>query len=53
LSGADQATLLLPARRQRPLQPLQHERLIRLSSEDRFGDLGRQQREAQDPADSL
>ena len=42
--------LLLPARRQRPLQPLQHQRLIRPPREDRLHDVGRQQRQPQDPA---
>jgi hypothetical protein len=39
---AEQAPLLLPARRQRSLQLLQHERLIGPAHQDRLDDVGRQ-----------
>jgi hypothetical protein len=35
---------------QRPLQPLQHQRLIRPPREDRVDDVRRKQRQPQDPA---
>jgi hypothetical protein len=47
----ERQTLLLPARRQRPLQLLQHQRLVRTSREDLIDDVERQQRQPQDPAD--
>src|SRR5918995_6620573 len=47
----ERQTLLLPARRQRTLQLLQYQRLIRRASDDRLHDLGRQQRQPQDSAD--
>ena len=40
-------TLLLPARRQRPLQPLQHQGLVSHSPEDLLSDVGGKQRQAQ------
>jgi hypothetical protein len=40
--------LLLPARRQRPLQVAQHQHLISTHSEDRLDDVGRRQSESQD-----
>ena len=36
----ERQTLLLPARRQRPLQLLQHQRLFGLAREDRVDDIG-------------
>jgi hypothetical protein len=43
--------LLLPTRRQRPLQLLQHDALICAARENRFDEVGRQQRQPKDPAD--
>jgi hypothetical protein len=45
------APLLLPICRQRPLELLQHWRLIRPPFKNRFDDVRRQQRQPQDPAD--
>jgi hypothetical protein len=42
--------LLGPIRRQRTLQPLQHEQLIRPPREDCLHDVRRKQRQPQDPA---
>ena len=47
----ERPALLLPVRRRRPLQPFQHQRLVRLPRDDRLDNVGRQQREAQNPTD--
>lgn len=47
----EEGALLLPTCRQRPLQPLQHQRLVRPSPEDRLNDVRRQQRQAESPAE--
>ena len=50
---ADKNPLLLPARRRRPLQLLQHYALTHAAGEDLLHDVGRKQREPQDSADIL
>src|ERR671919_693267 len=47
---AQRFALFLPARRQRPLQLLQHERLIRPPFRDHLDDVWRQQSQPQNPA---
>jgi hypothetical protein len=50
-ASAEQAsTLLSPARRQRPLQPLQQQRLICSALQNRLENVGCQQGQSQDPA---
>ena len=46
----ERPALLHPARRQRPLQQLQHQRLIGAPRKDLVGDVGRKQREPQNSA---
>ena len=46
-----QGVLQLPPHRQRPLQPLQHDTLIRPAAKDRLDDVRRRQRQPEDLAD--
>jgi hypothetical protein len=48
--NAELLPLLIPICRQRPLQLLQHQRLVCLPREDRLHEVRRQQRQPQDPA---
>ena len=47
-SRAEPLSLLLPVRRQRPLQLREHEHLISLLAKDRVDEVGRQQRQVTD-----
>ena len=49
-AGSSQTPLLVPARRQRPLQPLQHQGLVSHSPEDCLSDVRGKQRQPEDPA---
>jgi hypothetical protein len=46
----EQPPLLLPTRRQRPLELLQHERLIGPAPQNHLHDVGREQGQPKDPA---
>jgi hypothetical protein len=50
MRSKDLPPLLLATRRQRPLQLVQNHALIRPSRKNRLDDVGRQQRQPQDPA---